>query len=421
MPMKHITLAILLGLIFFSGCGKHHEKTNIVFSYGKVSAAESRVLNDLVKEFEDKNPQIDVVLQELPYNPAFQYKYYLETFEQKLHDPPDVLCLDIMLFPKLAEKTEWLSFIEWYFKEQDKFFPQAIKGCTYQHGIYAVPWSVDGGVLYYRKDLLKKYGFASPPKTFNELINQANTVISGEKCSGFIWPGKNSEDIVSTFLEFLWGNDGILLTGSEVLVDSLWGREALQMMADLIHKYSISPQSVLNMDDAAAINTFSSGNAVFLRGWSHSGQSILNNPFLRDKVGIAPMPCFNDKEKKSASCLQSEVLSINKNSKHEKEAWLLVEFLASEYVQKKRALSINKNPSIMELYNDPQIKENMPIISEFYPAFIQFQPRPITSHYSEISLIMQGCIRDVLMQKSTTEESLKKATEDIRNVFLQQQ
>ncbi|MBI4778808.1 extracellular solute-binding protein, partial [Candidatus Desantisbacteria bacterium] len=291
--MKHILLTTLLGLIFFSGCGKHPEKTSIVFSYGKVSTTEAMVLNSLVQEFEDKNPQLDVVLQELPSNPALQYNYYLESFEQKLHKPPDVLCVDIMLFPQLAAKTEWLSFIEWYFKDQDKFFKGAIKGCTYQHGIYAIPWSVDGGVLYYRKDLLKKHGFPSPPKTFNELISQANAIIPGEKCSGFIWPGKMSEDMVCTFLEFLWGNDGILLTGNEVLIDSLWGKESLQMMTDLIHKHGISPQSVTNMDDAAAINTFISGNAVFLRGWSHSGQSIFSNPSLRDKVGIAPMPCFN--------------------------------------------------------------------------------------------------------------------------------
>ncbi|MFH1860643.1 MAG: extracellular solute-binding protein [bacterium] len=418
--MKHIILTTLLGLMFFSGCGKSLEKTNIVFSYGKVSATETMVLNDLVKEFEDKNPQIDVVLHELPSNLDLQYKYYSESFEQKLHNPPDVLCLDIMLFPQLAEKKEWLSFVEWFLKDKDAFFPEAINGCIYQHGIYAIPWSVDGGVLYYRKDLLKKHGFPSPPKTFNELINQAKTIISSEKCSGFIWPGKNSEDMTCTFLEFLWGNDGILVTGNEVLVNSLWGRESLQMMADLIHKHGISPQSVTTMDNAAAINAFISGNAVFLREWSHSGPSIFNSPSLKDKVGIAPMPCFNDKEKKSASCLQSEVLAINKHSECEKKAWLLVEFLTSEYVQKKRALSINKAPSRMELYNDPQIKSNIPVISESYPAFLQFQLRPITQHYSGISKVVQGCVRDVLLRKLTTEESLKKATEEIEKVFQQQ-
>lgn len=418
--MKHIMLTILLGLMFFSGCGKSLEKTNIVFSYGKESVAETMVLNDLVKEFEDKNPQIDVVLQELPSNIDLQYKYYSESFEQKLHKPPDVLCLDIMLFPQLAKKEEWLSFVEWFFKDKDKFFPGALEGCTYQHGIYAIPWSVDGGVLYYRKDLLKKHGFLTPPKTFDELINQARTIILSERCYGFVWPGGNSEDMVCTFLEFLWGNDGILVTGNEVLVNSLWGRESLQMMADLIHKHGISPQSVTTMDNVAAVNAFTSGNAVFLRGWSYSGPSIFSNPSLKDKAGIASMPCFNDKEKKSASCLQSEVLAINKHSKYEKKAWLLVEFLTSEYAQRKRAISINKAPSRMDLYNDPQIKSNAPVISELYPVFMQLQPRPITQQYSGISKVVQGYVRDVLIQKLTPEESLKKATEDIEKVFQQQ-
>ncbi|MBI4753421.1 hypothetical protein HY793_03495, partial [Candidatus Desantisbacteria bacterium] len=64
--MKQILLfSALLVLIFLSGCGKHPEKTSIVFAYGKASAVETRVLNDLVKEFEEKNPSIAVVLQEL--------------------------------------------------------------------------------------------------------------------------------------------------------------------------------------------------------------------------------------------------------------------------------------------------------------------------------------------------------------------
>ncbi|OIP39335.1 hypothetical protein AUJ95_05670 [Candidatus Desantisbacteria bacterium CG2_30_40_21] len=416
--MKRILLfSVLLGLIFLFGCGKHPEKTSIVFAYGKASAVEIRVLNDLVKEFEGKNPSIAVILQELPSNPELQYKYYIQNvFEQKLHEPPDVFCLDLMLLSRLVEKVDWFSFIDWYFKDKAAFFPGAIEGCVYHRGICAIPWSVDGGVLYYRKDLLKKHGFSTPPKTFAELILQANTISSKEGCYGFIWTGKAGEDLSCTFLEFLWGNNGILVNGTEVLVDSLWGRESLQMMSDLINKHHISPQSVITMDEQSSINTFISGKAIFLRGWSHCRAAIFNNPSLKDKIGIAPMPCFNDTEKQSASCLQSEVLAINKHSIHEEEAWSLVEFLTSEYVQKKRAISINKNPSRRELYKDPQINGNMPI-SEFYPAFMQFQSRPNTSHYPEISRIMQGCIQNVLLQKLTTDESLKKATEDIRKVF----
>ena len=33
-----------------------------------------------------------------------------------------------------------------------------------------MPWFGDFGILYYRTDLLKKYGYKSPPKTWDQLF-----------------------------------------------------------------------------------------------------------------------------------------------------------------------------------------------------------------------------------------------------------
>ena len=42
-----------------------------------------------------------------------------------------------------------------------------------EDGIFGVPWYTDAGLLYYRRDLLEKAGFSDPPKTWEELAEQA--------------------------------------------------------------------------------------------------------------------------------------------------------------------------------------------------------------------------------------------------------
>jgi multiple sugar transport system substrate-binding protein len=400
------------------GCSSQPEKAKVVFTHSSTSVEETKFLKKLIKEFEDNHPHIDVIFKELPADTNLQYKYYIEAFGERLHEIPDVFSLDVMWFPQFAE-AGWFSFIEWFFKEKDEFLAGAIKGCIYQHGIYAIPWSVDGGVLFYRKDLLTKYKFPCPPRTFDELLHQVKVIRTGEQKSslyGFIWPGTRCDDLVSTFLEILWGNEGILLQGTEVLVNTLWAREALQLMHDLIYKYNVTPVSVTTMNTQDCINVFRAGNAIFLRAWSDMWQTVYTTS-MKDKIGIAPIPCFSRKGRKSASCLKAQLLAINKGSLYEKEAWDLVRFLTSEYVQRKLALSLYKNPTRKSLYDDAQIKENIPIISEFYFPFVYLKPRPITRHYYKISKIMEGYISEVLTQHLSVQEALNKAVEEIEKVF----
>ena len=77
--------------------------------------------------------------------------------------------------------------------------------------LYAVPAYTDAQFLYYRTDLLEKYGFDGPPTTWSELQTQAQTIMEGENdpsLQGFNYQGAAIEGAVCTFLEALWTAGG---------------------------------------------------------------------------------------------------------------------------------------------------------------------------------------------------------------------
>ncbi len=99
---------------------------------------------------------------------------------------------------------------------RNEFFPGPIEAVIWQGGLYAVPWFIEAGLLYYRKDLLETYGFA-PPETWEELIQSAAAITAQEPdLYGFVWQGKQYEGLICNALEYLWGNGGDILRNNRV-------------------------------------------------------------------------------------------------------------------------------------------------------------------------------------------------------------
>ena len=79
------------------------------------------------------------------------------------------------------------------------------------------------------------------PKTWDELVQQSKTVVSGEggDMAGIVFKGYECEGLSCSILEYLSnGADVGELTGPNLL-------EAIRFHSDLIYRYAITPKSVL--------------------------------------------------------------------------------------------------------------------------------------------------------------------------------
>jgi multiple sugar transport system substrate-binding protein len=116
---------------------------------------------------------------------------------------PDVFTQDIIWIAEFAE-AGWALPLDSYFgaEEMKAYFPGIVEGCTWRGKLTAMPWFIDCGKLYYRKDILEKIG-ASVPETWEQLIESAQKGVGGDTRFGFIWQGKQAEILTCDLVSFL--------------------------------------------------------------------------------------------------------------------------------------------------------------------------------------------------------------------------
>src|SRR5258707_12838053 len=106
---------------------------------------------------------------------------------------PDVYGLDV-IWPGML--GEYLIDLRPYFGSEVALqFPAIAAGYTVDHKLVAMAYRPDIGLLYYRTDLLRQYGYREPPRTWDELEIMAARNYAGErgkgekKILGFVWAG----------------------------------------------------------------------------------------------------------------------------------------------------------------------------------------------------------------------------------------
>jgi multiple sugar transport system substrate-binding protein len=393
--------------------------TVLVFKHGKI-AGDPEQFERLLKRFEDENPGIVVKDETLPASTDEQHQFYVINLEGRSPDF-DILSMDVIWVPEFA-RAGWLRNLSNLLPEAERkeFFPGPMDAVTYKGKVYAIPWYIDAGILYYRKDLLQKYSL-SPPKTWQELIDIARYITSKEKgLYGFIWQGKQYEGLVCNVLEYFWSNGGDVFKNGKVVINSPENIYALQFMRDLITKYKITPPLVTTAIEEPTRHIFGNGRALFMRNWPYAWNIFEREGTpVKGKVGVAPLPSF--KSGMSASTLGGWQLGMNRYSKNQDAAEKLIKFLTSPEAQKTIALTVGYKPTRKSLYKDKDLKEKQPFIASLYRIFLTARPRPVTPYYMMITQVMQPEFSAALSGIKTPEEALGSAQKQIEHILNMEQ
>jgi trehalose/maltose transport system substrate-binding protein len=204
---------------------------------------------------------------------------------------------------------------------------------------------------------------------------------------GFVFQGRAYEGLTVNALEWIASHGGgtIIDGNGKVTVNNPRAVAALDRASGWIGE--IAPDGVLAYTEEESRGVFQSGNAVFMRNWPYAWAlaNAADSP-IRDKVGIAPLP--RGLGGGHAAALGGQQLAVSRYSVHPEIATDLVLHLASADEQKRRAIEGSFNPTVMALYDDPEILDANPFMGELAEVFANTVARPsgITgNHYNRVS------------------------------------
>jgi len=336
-------------------------------------------------------------------------------------DAPDVYAIDVIWPAILAD--EFIDLKPYLAQDTAADFPWLVSNDTVNGRLVALPYHADAGLLFYRTDLLREYGYSSPPRTWDELEKMAARIQAGERAKGkkdfwgFVWQGAAAEGLTCNALEWQASEGGgrIIEEDGTISVNNPQTIRAWDRAARWVG--SISPPGVVAYREWDALNLWRSGNAAFMRNWPTSYiVSTSEGSSVRTRFAVTLLPRG---QVGHSATLGGASLSISPHSRHPKEAIALVRYLCRRDVQLARSLVTSQPPTIPDLYDDPKALKANPhfaLLEQLFREGLVVRPSTVTGQkYTDVSKAYFDAVHSVL----TREKSAAKAAADLEQQLVQ--
>ena len=378
------------------------ERTKLTFLTWKPHIPEP--WDRLIRQFEAENPKIQIQRQVGPQSSTDFHAIVSQRLKNR-DSSVDVFFMDVIWPPEFASANWALDLTTRFTAEEQKaFLGGPIAANTYGGRIYGVPGFVDAGLLFYRKDLLEKHGLG-PPTTWHEMLSHGRTILQKEQDPNLvIYSGqfKQYEGLVCNMLEFIWSNGGAVLGPrlEKVMLAEPGALESVAFVRDQIVG-GAAPSGVLGYQEPESLALFVQGKAIFHRNWPYAW-TVGNDPEHSKVAGgvlVASLPAFEGRT--SVPALGGWQFGVNRWSRHPDAAWRFVHFMTSYDSQKILALEAGRAPTRRAVYEDPEVRQKMPHLLMFLPAFENARPRPVSPVYPAISQELQRFFSQAITRKES--------------------
>jgi multiple sugar transport system substrate-binding protein len=390
-------------------CGGSDGTTHLTFS-GSALGPEAHVVQRQLARFGEHHPGVVAELRVTPDAADQRHQLYVQWLNARAPEP-DVLQLDVIWTAEFAA-AGWIRPLDPLAAEVDDFLPAALDAARWRGELFAIPWFIDAGLLYWRTDLID-----APPASLDALRDGARRAREqGDVRFGLVWQGARYEGLVTVFLEHLGAFGGSILDEhGRVTVDEPAAVRALTFMRDAVAGDGFVPSSALTWQEEQVRFAFQNGEAVFMRNWPYAW-SLLQDPSrsrVAGRFAVAPFPAAEGGRPTAA--LGGSHLAISAFSANPELAWELVTFLAAPEQMLERARLAAQLPPRRSLYDSTALQEALPIpIEQVRRVLDSLAARPAIPVYSELSEILQVRLHRALTGQQAPNRALQDAAREIR-------
>ena len=345
----------------------------------------------------EKDTGVKISYVVAPSSTSDLYAQYQRVFTSKA-STPDTVNIDVVYRGAFGQYLADLKSVPLAGDLAQKSYPSLIQNDTVSGRLVGLPYAGDFGFLYYRKDLLAKYNFANPPKTWQELTEQATKIQAGERAAnanfyGYVFQGNAYEGLTCNAMEwFVSSGGGNVIDNGKVTVDNQHNVDMLNLAKSWVGK--ISPSGVTAFIEEDSRNAFTTGAAAFLRNWPYV-YALAGDPKNSKIVGnfdVAPLPHGPSGE--SAGTVGGWQYGINGNSALKEAAAAWITYRAGPDFQKYQAINTTTPPTEDEVSKDADVLKANPWLSVQTNRVVR--PSKLGTKYNQGSTFIFQAVNGVL-------------------------
>lgn len=286
----------------------------------------------------------------------------------------------------------------------------------YQGRLWAVPFTSNAELLYYRTDILRKAG-ARPPRTWAQLAALAKTVAPRYGLWGYAGQFLAYEGLTVNFAEAVQSAGGSILSpdGTRVTLDSPQARDGLAFLVGGFREGWI-PQAALGYDEQASQDAFEQGRLLFLNNWPYVyGLASTPGPgnMVAGKFGVEALP---GPDGPGSSSLGGANLAISAFSRHQRTALAFIRFLTGLPVERQVLIKGSLPPVWTELYQEPSLIRQFPYLPVLERSILSARPRPEVPEYNQLSLAISSSVHRALMQQASVGATIAGLSSELNQI-----
>jgi len=385
----------------FSGTGP------ITFATGKL---DTGYLPGLVSQWNAAHPRQRVTVIYLPDDSDEQHAQLAANLQAR-SSVYDVMSLDVVWTAEFAANG-WISPVSARKVPLSDFLRPAVETATYDGKLWAVPFTSNAGLLYYRKDLV-----AVPPVTWAQLAADAASIAPRHHLAGYAGQFAAYEGLTVNFAEAVQSAGGSILSadGSRAALNTPQAKNALSFLVSGFRQGWI-PQAALGYDEAASEQAFESGHLLFLRNWPYVyGDVSQPGPgnAVAGKVGVTTLP---GPDGPGSSSLGGANLAVSAFSRHQATALAFIRFLTSLPSERQVLMDAALPPVWTQLYGDPALIRRFPYLPVLKKAILSAQPRPKTTDYTQLSLAISSAVHRALGRQVPVAQTLAGLSRELNQI-----
>ncbi|MFJ4210788.1 ABC transporter substrate-binding protein [Paenarthrobacter sp. NPDC089675] len=341
----------------------------------------SNVVRPLIDKWNAAHPNEKVTFKEQSDQADQQHDDLVQNFQAK-NANYDVMSVDLIWVAEFAAKG-WLQPL----KDKtaistDGMLDSTVKSATYNGTLYAAPQSSDGGILYYRGDLV-----STPPKTWDEMMKMCD-IAKQNNIGCYAGQFQKYEGLTVNAAEAINSAGGKIVDDSgKAAVNSAEAKAGLNNLVQAYKDGNI-PTEAITFQEEQGRQAFEAGKLLFLRNWPYvyNLAKTDGSSTVKDTFKMAPLP---GKTGPGASSLGGHNIAMSVYSKNKATVADFIKYITSEETQRFYATQGSLAPVLTKLYDDQELVTKLPYLPVLKTSIQNAVPRPVTPFYPAVTKAVQ--------------------------------